>query len=49
MTQYINFPRNDSFVNWMRLSLLCEKTGVLAIVEPGTMAGRQAIRQTKIL
>ena len=28
----------------MRLPLLCEKTGALAIVEPGLMAGRQSGR-----
>ena len=29
--------------------ILCEETGALAIVEPGFMAGRQAVRQTKLL
>ena len=27
----------------MQLPLLCEKTGALAIVEPGLMAGRQSV------
>ena len=31
--------RNNCFVNLTRLHLLCEKTGALAIVEPGFMAG----------
>ena len=45
--------RNNNFVNPTRLPLLCEKTGALAIVEPGLTAGRQAgreaVRQTKML
>ena len=53
MAQWINVLRNNGFVNPMRLLLLCEKTGALAIVEPGLMAGRQtvsqAVRQTKLL
>ena len=40
MTQWINILRNNDFVNPMRLPLLCEKTGALAIVEPGLTAGR---------
>ena len=31
------------------LPLLCEKTGALAIVEPGLTADWQAVRQTKML
>ena len=42
MAQWINVLQNNSFVNPMRLLLLCEKTGALAIVEPGLMAGWQA-------
>ena len=42
MAQWINVLLNNSFVNPTRLSLLCEKTGALAIVEPGLTAGRQA-------
>ena len=45
MAQWINVLRNNSFVNPTRLPLLCEKTGALAIVEPGLTAGRQAGRQ----
>ena len=40
MAQWINFLRNNSFVNPVQLPLLCEKTGALAIVEPGLTAGR---------
>ena len=42
MAQWINVLRNNGFVNPMQLPLLCEKTGALAIVEQGLMAGRQA-------
>ena len=44
MAQWINVLRNNVFVNLVRLSTLCEKTGALAIVEPGLMAGQQAGR-----
>ena len=49
MAQWINVLRNNSFVNPTRLPLLCKKTGVLAIVEPGLMAGQQAVRQMNLL
>ena len=39
MAQWINVFRNNGFVNPTRLPLLCEKTGALAIVEPGLTAG----------
>ena len=42
MAQWINVLQNNSFVNWTLLPLLCEKTGALAIVEPGLTAGWQA-------
>ena len=45
MAQWINVLRNNSFVNPTRLPLLCEKTGALAIVEPGLTAGRPAVWQ----
>ena len=45
MAQWINVLRNNDFVNSTRLPLLCEKTGTLAIVEPGLMAGRLAVWQ----
>ena len=40
MAQWINILQNNGFVNSTRLPLLCEKTGALAIVEAGLMAGR---------
>ena len=49
MTQWINVLQNNSFVNLTQLPLLYEKTGALAIVEPGLTAGRQAVRQTNLL
>ena len=39
MAQWINVLQNNDFVNPMQLSLLCDKTGALAIVEPGLMVG----------
>ena len=45
MAQWINVLRNNGFINPMRLPLLYEKTGALAIVEPGLMAGSLAGRQ----
>ena len=42
MAHWINVLRINVFVNPTRLPLLCEKTGALAIVEPGLTAGRQA-------
>ena len=42
MAQWINVFCNNCFVNPTRLPFLCEKTGVLAIVEPCVTAGRQA-------
>ena len=35
---------NNGFINPTRLRLLCEKTGALAIVEPGLTTGWQAGR-----
>ena len=49
MAQCMNILRNNSFVNLMRLPLLREKTGALAIVELGLTAGWQAVRQTNLL
>ena len=45
MAQWINVLPNNSFVNPTRLPLLCEKTGALAIVEPGLTAGGPLGRQ----
>ena len=47
MVQWINVIQNNSFVNPTQLPLL--KTGALAIVEPGIMAVRQTVRQTKLV
>ena len=49
MAQWINVLRNNGFVNPTRLPLLCEKTGALAIVEPGLTAGRPAGWQARRL
>ena len=49
MVQWINILWNNSFVNPMQLPLLWEKTGALAITEPGLMVGSQAIRQMNLL
>ena len=49
MAQWINILQNNSPVNPTRLSLMCEKTGELAVVEPRLMAGWQAVGQTKVL
>ena len=46
MTQWINVLRNNGFVNPTQLPLLYEKTGALAIAEPGLMAGWPAGRYT---
>ena len=42
MVSWINFLRNNSFVNPTQLPLLCEETGALAIVESGLTAGKLA-------
>ena len=43
MAQWINILRNNGFVSPTRLTLLCEKTGALAIVEPSLTAGKPAV------
>ena len=45
MAQWINVFWNDGFINLTRLPFLSEKTGALAIVEPGLTAGRPLSRQ----
>ena len=45
MAQWINVLRKNGFVNPTQSPLLCEKTGALAIVKPGLMAGRLLGRQ----
>ena len=44
MAQWINILRNNGFVNLTRLPLLYEKTGALAVVEPGLTVGQEAGR-----
>ena len=39
MAQWINVFQNNSFVNPMRLPLLCRNSRAMALVEPGLMAG----------
>ena len=51
MAQWINLHRNNIFVNWTRLALLCEKSGAIILVLVGLTAtwqsGRPAVRQNK--
>ena len=54
MVQWINVLWNNSFVNPTDYPLFCKKTGVLAIVGLGLMAGgrpadQQTIRQMNLL
>ena len=37
--------RNNNFVNWAQLSLLCEKSGAILLVLVGLIAGRLAVRR----
>ena len=46
MVEWINLHWNNSFVNWMRLPLLREKSGAILLVLVGLTAGRQASRQS---
>ena len=50
MGQWINLHRNNIFVNWTQLSLLCEKSGAILLVLVGLtaawQAGRLAVRQS---
>ena len=46
MAQWINLHRNNSFVNGMRLPLLCEKSGAILLVLVGLTAAWQADRQS---
>ena len=39
MVQWINFFQNNSFVNPMRLSLLCRNSRAVALAQPGLTAG----------
>ena len=44
MAQWMNLHRNNSFVNWTQLPLLCEKSGAILLVLVGLMAGSPAGR-----
>ena len=50
MVQWMNLYRNNSFVNWRRLPLLCEKFEAILLVLVGLtvawQAGRQSDRQS---
>ena len=39
MAQWINILQNNIFINPMRLPLLCRNSRVIALAEPGLMAG----------
>ena len=41
----VNLHQNNIFVNWTRLPLLCEKSGVILLVLVGLTASRQAVKQ----
>ena len=45
MAQRINVPHNNSFVNPMRLPLLCRNSRAVALAQPGLMAGWLADRR----
>ena len=45
MVQWINVLRNNSFVNPMRLHLLCRNSRAIALAKPGLTAGWLAGRQ----
>ena len=47
MAQWIDVFQNSSFVNLLQLPFLCEKTGAVALVQSGFMAGSPAFQQTK--
>ena len=39
MAQWINVFQNNSFINPMRLPLICRNSRAVALVQPGIMAG----------
>ena len=43
--QWMNLQWNNSFVNWTRFPLLCEKSGAILLVLVGLTAGRPAVRR----
>ena len=42
MAQWMNLHRNNSFVNWTQLPLLCKKIGAILLVLVGLTAVRQS-------
>ena len=42
MAQWMNLHKNNGFINWMQLPLLCEKSGAILLVLVGIMAGQQS-------
>ena len=46
MAQWMNVRQNNSFVNWTRLPLLCEKFGAILLMLVGLTAVWQAGRQS---
>ena len=46
VAQWINLHRNNVFVDWTRLPLLCEKSGAIVLVLVGLIADWQASRQS---
>ena len=45
MMQWMNLHQNNSFVNWMRLPLLCEKSGAILLLLVGLTVVWQAVRR----
>ena len=45
MAQWVNHLQNNIFINLMPLSLSCEISGALHLVQPGLTVGRQAGRR----
>ena len=41
MAQWVNYLRNNVFVNPLTLPLLCKNSGALHLAQPGLTAGRQ--------
>ena len=55
VAQWINLYRNNIFIDWTRLPLLCEKSGAILLVlvglttawQAGRPAGQQGVRRNK--
>ena len=43
MVEWMNLHQNNSFVNWMPLPLLCEKSGAMLLVLVGLTAGWEVV------